>query len=150
MFFLSVNLLTNLPMGPSRGASYHAMGSNHVRCVSVEPLPKQGCEVLPVRRSPGVCNVSVEPLPKQGCEAASYETPSKTLSVSVEPLPKQGCEVAVRQAEFRQVIASQWNSCRSRGARRPTTVARKIFPRVSVEPLPKQGCEPNCGHYVPK
>ena len=85
--------------------------------------------------------VSVEPLPKQGCEPFSCRPISTPCLVSVEPLPKQGCEVAVRQAEFRQVIASQWNSCRSRGARRPTTVARKIFPRVSVEPLPKQGCE---------
>ena len=36
--------------------------------------------------------VSVEPLPKQGCEMAEDAMESVPGVVSVEPLPKQGCE----------------------------------------------------------
>ena len=36
--------------------------------VSVEPLPKQGCEVILRARAGQSRKVSVEPLPKQGCE----------------------------------------------------------------------------------
>ena len=139
MFFLSVNLLTNLPMGPSRGASYHAMGSNHGRCVSVEPLPKQGCEPrfaqthqttaesqwnpCRSRGASGTCfemggypaSVSVEPLPKQGCEMSRRDSCPCYRVVSVEPLPKQGCEIANYLGKRTQHV-SQWNPCRSRGA----------------------------------
>ena len=37
---------------------------------------------------------------------------------------------------------SQWNPCRSRGARSKAAAA-KGKGKVSVEPLPKQGCEEN-------
>ena len=50
--------------------------------VSVEPLPKQGCEMSKAGQH------QVEPLPKQGCEAGPRR-------VSVEPLPKQGCEAGI-------------------------------------------------------
>ena len=60
--------------------------------VSVEPLPKQGCEMAEdaMESVPGV--VSVEPLPKQGCEDAMESVPTSESEVSVEPLPKQGYE----------------------------------------------------------
>ena len=83
--------------------------------------------------------------------------------VSVEPLPKQGCEYGVYFI-FTTLVSSQWNPCRSRGARSSVssffvfhsslsgTPAEagvrdrlvsvfEIFFGVSVEPLPKQGCE---------
>ena len=91
------------------------------RHVSVEPLPKQGCE----RRAEAVAIISVEPLPKQGCE---------TVSVSVEPLPKQGCEALATWALHRvSVEPLPKQGCEE-------TVKGKQH-HVSVEPLPKQGCE---------
>ena len=84
--------------------------------VSVEPLPKQGCEGKIVDMRKYSSPVSVEPLPKQGCEGSNSSQTSEICGVSVEPLPKQGCEQAnkhIREGE----ITSQWNPCRSRGAR---------------------------------
>ena len=64
--------------------------------------------------------------------------------VSVEPLPKQGCETCGIVAP-RACATSQWNPCRSRGARVAGNVLFTSHGIVSVEPLPKQGCEPENG-----
>ena len=61
--------------------------------VSVEPPPKQGCELEGVKHSPPQVYVSVEPPPKQGCEWTVVGAIVFT-QVSVEPPPKQGCEVS--------------------------------------------------------
>ena len=61
--------------------------------VSVEPLPKQGCERSPSADSEVKSLVSVEPLPKQGCELIGGVILALIGGVSVEPLPKQGCEL---------------------------------------------------------
>ena len=84
--------------------------------VSVEPPPKQGCEVYvlrriylrhclsgtpaeagvragPQRRSGYGPRVSVEPPPKQGCETVERGARNWFLTVPVEPPPKQGCEL---------------------------------------------------------
>ena len=66
------------------------------REVSVEPLPKQGCEADGPAAKKAPAKVSVEPLPKQGCEKAYREVWPPSGKVSVEPLPKQGCEVTKR------------------------------------------------------
>ena len=107
--------------------------------------------------------VSVEPLPKQGCEISKLVKSSDQPRVSVEPLPKQGCEKDEAK-RITKLIRSQWNPCRSRGARssgwhgiqlahglsgtpaeagvRDEYIAiPSIVGGVSVEPLPKQGCE---------
>ena len=146
----------------SRGASCPRSRNHGRRRVSVEPLPKQGCE--PSRRI--LCRsslVSVEPLPKQGCEGApkpnkygalaSQWNPCRSRGarrqseakyaawlVSVEPLPKQGCEVGFA-SKIIQHYGSQWNPCRSRGASSLTEAPTSESRSVSVEPLPKQGCE---------
>ena len=141
-----------------------------------------------VSRSTWMCynHVSVEPLPKQGCEQSSRNPLSRRIAVSVEPLPKQGCEMLIKhrrlprnglsgtpaEAGVRDVNwtldgysgLSQWNPCRSRGASwwpmlslivakclsgTPAEAGVRVSitrtficgPWVSVEPLPKQGCE---------
>ena len=60
--------------------------------------------------------VSVEPLPKQGCEHKNLNHLMLQFHVSVEPLPKQGCEENM-MSRMDKIIESQWNPCRSRGAR---------------------------------
>ena len=63
----------------------------------------------------------MEPLPKQGCEWLRGRSIPRSRSVSVEPLPKQGCELyAITYAVY--VVMSQWNPCRSRGARSPIII----------------------------
>ena len=108
---------------PCRSRGARSQGSDYVNCwfrVSVEPLPKQGCEnpwlntmqswVMSqwnpcrsrgARRDREYVNsllgdVSVEPLPKQGCEQETVMHRLNALHVSVEPLPKQGCEPSSR------------------------------------------------------
>ena len=49
-------------------------------------------EVIAANTIDEKCVVSVEPLPKQGCEALMAEIQTDISEVSVEPLPKQGCE----------------------------------------------------------
>ena len=65
--------------------------------------------------------VSVEPLPKQGCEKVVGDLKKSIDDVSVEPLPKQGCERAHLFAA-RCIGMSQWNPCRSRGASQPNEI----------------------------
>ena len=105
----------------------------------MEPLPKQGCElVIAISLAPGTMS-QWNPCRSRGARHPEYAKWKKER-VSVEPLPKQGCE---QHPELTSPAhsASQWNPCRSRGARRcrPSTVDQEMI--VSVEPLPKQGCE---------
>ena len=83
--------------------------------------------------------VSVEPLPKQGCET-NTQNRFGTGPVSVEPLPKQGCE---RVCSLPLVLCLPCLS--GTPAEAGVRVGIKDFEAtedvVSVEPLPKQGCE---------
>ena len=113
---------------------------NRTNSVSVEPLPKQGCEwttCFTMLRKPK----SLSGTPAEAGVRGDFFINKKTWvdNVSVEPLPKQGCELTSVSIYFRK-ISSQWNPCRSRGA---SKIQRNIdkYNRVSVEPLPKQGCE---------
>ena len=45
--------------------------------------------------------VSVEPPPKQGCEVTTTVLSTRTTGVSVEPPPKQGCEEQHMGAQIR-------------------------------------------------
>ena len=108
----------------------------------MEPLPKQGCETA------GYLNSTDEPCRLSGtpAEAGVREgvtapnalfllrlsgTPAEAgvrggyagslyqlPKVSVEPLPKQGCEWYDKVKAY-EAQKSQWNPCRSRGARPP-------------------------------
>ena len=55
------------------------------RHVSVEPLPKQGCELLNIKSNSSRVRVSVEPLPKQGCELSDLKTGFKESGLSGTP-----------------------------------------------------------------
>ena len=83
--------------------------------VSVEPLPKQGCEMSCgtsfVRRKSRLSGTPAE----AGVRAARPRTYEEWLPVSVEPLPKQGCEPHDHEL-MKNGYQSQWNPCRSRGA----------------------------------
>ena len=46
----------------------HELNISMTKIVSVEPLPKQGCEIRNFLKDLIGGVVSVEPLPKQGCE----------------------------------------------------------------------------------
>ena len=123
----------------SRGASSEFQQMTHDEiAVSVEPLPKQGCEYTGEQmydfavvsqwnpcRSRGAsarrgswlvrCGVSVEPLPKQGCE-----WPMRWSTVAKWSLSGTPAEAGVRDGIIltkRVNDMSQWNPCRSRGAR---------------------------------
>ena len=131
--------------------------------VSVEPLPKQGCEedhkpyIPPSTRSQwNPCRSrgarvpylphgwrigSLSGTPAEAGVRDDLPPPSnKIILVSVEPLPKQGCESAL-MISMRCWTKSQWNPCRSRGARCGEWWEQADQRPVSVEPLPKQGCE---------
>ena len=101
--------------------------------VSVEPLPKQGCEMTAEQAAFFGVEVSVEPLPKQGCEGAVVTEMKDFTVVSVEPLPKQGCENGWNDRR-RCNTASQWNPCRSRGARRSAISATAPMSCLSGTP----------------
>ena len=74
-----------------------------------------GVRELNIKEGYHALGVSVEPLPKQGCEHLLLRLTEHRSPVSVEPLPKQGCESGeVTIGEGGE--ASQWNPCRSRGA----------------------------------
>ena len=109
------------------------------RGVSVEPLPKQGCESASHADYAYEDEVSVEPLPKQGCESAPETQPTETISLSGTPA-EAGVRAILPSALTRFSAQSQWNPCRSRGARIILQSDDEIM-LVSVEPLPKQGCE---------
>ena len=132
--------------------------------------------------------VSVEPLPKQGCEGAEYDPNSWCNWSQWNPCRSRGAsrlDTVLKQIEtglsgtpaeagvregispgFQHNVGSQWNPCRSRGARgkvfserrggrcclsgTPAEAGVRVGlrrgsgqkrARVSVEPLPKQGCE---------
>ena len=131
--------------------------------VSVEPLPKQGCEMEYLIQILIVLGVSVEPLPKQGCESPKRRCKKPVVSSQWNPCRSRGASRIVGCVDLRpgrlsgtpaeagvrvgntvdkrtETAQSQWNPCRSRGARR---TARSLYKdrEVSVEPLPKQGCE---------
>ena len=87
---------------------------------------------------PRPCRVSVEPLPKQGCEVNSRE--SFYITTRLSGTPAEAGVRGVLEETFAASEESQWNPCRSRGASR-NCFALFTAPMVSVEPLPKQGCE---------
>ena len=132
--------------------------------VSVEPLPKQGCELAEALAfSRALHRLSGTPA-EAGVRVLIAVLIHRTAQVSVEPLPKQGCEGWSNGAML-GAGASQWNPCRSRGASSiwsqqreasrslsgtPAEAGVRVEKRyevlslqvnVSVEPLPKQGCE---------
>ena len=135
-----------------------------LRClVSVEPLPKQGCERLVTAYGHIATSLSGTP-----AEAGVRALETFQFFVKFGGLSGTPAEAGVRgvNARYRDARAyrSQWNPCRSRGARglddtkavpkamsqwnpcRSRGASRGCGPgylesAVSVEPLPKQGCE---------
>ena len=122
----------------SRGASRHRLWFRNALRVSVEPPPKQGCEIsssfltlimsglsgtpaeagvrafyvgfLVKRRS-----VSVEPPPKQGCEEREPNTESNLRSCLSGTPAEAGVRVHGLRMKLKSAV-SQWNPRRSRGA----------------------------------
>ena len=85
--------------------------------VSVEPLPKQGCE-LSCRTQPTTIGALSQWNPCRSRGASRDRSYQGTGQVSVEPLPKQGCEWVAGDGYYGD-FGSQWNPCRSRGASPP-------------------------------
>ena len=123
----------------SRGAS--SAGRTQAPCQDVSqwnPCRSRGARGKRLQRVFDI-RVSVEPLPKQGCEARSLisSVPIPGLSGTPAEAGVRGVLVIATPGEDEE---SQWNPCRSRGARyRDRRDGRHRD--VSVEPLPKQGCE---------
>ena len=106
--------------------------------VSVEPPPKQGCEVAILGVISFISCLSGTPA-EAGVRVDPHGFPARYFHVSVEPPPKQGCEIT-KTIHTMKVAPSQWNPRRSRGARPRRHPIHQSFV-VSVEPPPKQGCE---------
>ena len=150
MALLVGNLLDGLSQwNPCRSRGARASISRHVlitRCLSgtpaeagvrVERFSTLGTQVL----------VSVEPLPKQGCEKARKSPQARRGKVSVEPLPKQGCELN-KPANSASLADSLSGTPAEAGVRDNICWTDRYGTVVSVEPLPKQGCEGCCLRLV--
>ena len=115
---------------------------NDNRLVSVEPLPKQGCEDemkvfndararlsgTPaeagvrdfLKRRTALIQARLSGTPAEaGVRGRDVVCQADRRRVSVEPLPKQGCESEKSETAPPLLDTSQWNPCRSRGASPP-------------------------------